>query len=214
MIGALGACEGGQSSGTEPTQPDAPIQALSTYLDAFHFYNGELDDQVEAHHYVSVLNEDVMQAVIFDGNGEDARLLGVEYIISKKLFDQLPPEEKQLWHSHAYEVKSGMLIGAGMPAADEHELMKNVVSTYGKTWHTWHAHRDPIVPTGIPALMMGFTADGQIDPKLLHDRDQRFGVDSEDIAAQRADIPYPEVDPHADAWTHGVVIQLEAVKQE
>ena len=44
--------------------------------------------------------------------------------------------------------------------------MEQVVSTYGKTWHTWHTDRDKELPYGIPALMMGFTADGQLDPAL------------------------------------------------
>lgn len=50
---------------------------------------------MEAHHYVTVLNEDVMQAVIYDGNTKNARLMGVEYIISERLFKTLPPEEKK-----------------------------------------------------------------------------------------------------------------------
>lgn len=66
---------------------------------------------MEAHHYVTVLNEDVMQAVIYDGNTKNARLMGVEYIISERLFKTLPPEEK----SHQYEVKSGSLVAPGTP---------------------------------------------------------------------------------------------------
>jgi hypothetical protein len=62
---------------------------------------------MEAHHHVSQLNEDVHQAIIFDGNGEDAKIMGVEYIVSAKVFKTLDDEEKKLWHSHRYEVKSG-----------------------------------------------------------------------------------------------------------
>ncbi|KAF6173885.1 hypothetical protein GIB67_039836 [Kingdonia uniflora] len=29
--------------------------------------------------------------------------IGVEYIVSDRIFDELPPEEQKLWHSHAYE---------------------------------------------------------------------------------------------------------------
>jgi Protein of unknown function (DUF1264) len=32
--------------------------------------------------------------------------MGVEYIVSGRLFAGLPPEEKALWHSHVHEVKS------------------------------------------------------------------------------------------------------------
>ena len=84
-----------------------PLNAVSAYLNGFHFYNGHMNGQMEAHHYVTRLNEDVMQALIYDGNGRDAKLMGVEYIISARLFETLPEEEKKLWHSHDYEVKSG-----------------------------------------------------------------------------------------------------------
>lgn len=44
------------------------------------------------------------QCIIYDSNKADARLIGIEYIISKDLFKQLPAEEKRYWHSHEYEV--------------------------------------------------------------------------------------------------------------
>jgi hypothetical protein len=31
---------------------------------------------------------------------------GVEYVVSEKVFQTLPAEEKQLWHSHNYEVSN------------------------------------------------------------------------------------------------------------
>src|SRR5690606_24336457 len=101
--------------GADLLQAKTPLTRFNTYLDGFHFYNGDLDAQMEAHHYVSRLNEDVHQAIIFDGNGEDAKIMGVEYIISERLFRELPEEEKKLWHSHHYEVRSGTLIAPGIP---------------------------------------------------------------------------------------------------
>lgn len=81
-------------TGAAAIQSRPPVDAISTYLDGFHFYSGDKNGQMEAHHYVTVLNEDVMQAVIYDGNTKNARLMGVEYIISERLFKTLPPEEK------------------------------------------------------------------------------------------------------------------------
>ncbi|MDH2067295.1 OBAP family protein [Pantoea sp. GD03673] len=195
--------------GASVMQSRPPIDAINTYLDGFHFYNGDKNGQMEAHHYITVLNDDVMQAVIYDGNTRDARLMGVEYIISERLFKTLPPEEKALWHSHQYEVKSGTLIAPGLPAVADHALMTRIVNTYGKTWHTWHTDRDKTLPTGIPALMMGFTQDGQMDSRLLADRDRRFDVDSKQIRAQRADIVAHPAAPGANAWQQGEVIQLK-----
>jgi len=190
-------------------QNKPPLQALNTYLDGFHFYNGRMSGQMEAHHYCSALNEEVFQCAIFDGNTSGAKLMGVEYIISKRLFEGLPASEKQLWHSHVHEVKSGQLIAPGIPQVAETRLMENLVGTYGKTWHTWHTEQGQALPYGVPQLMMGFTADGQVDPQLVRERDRRMGVDSEAKKKARAGIEAPAVDPGADAWQKGRVWQIK-----
>ena len=197
-------------AGAALLQTQAPLRDLDAYLDGFHFYNGRMEAQMEAHHYCGHLNEEVIQCVIYDGNGADAKLMGVEYIVSKTLFQGLPAEEKRLWHSHVHEVMSGQLIAPGVPALAEHELMEKIVSTYGKTWHTWHTDQHKDLPLGTPALMMGFTADGQANATLIESRDKRFGVSSAENRKQRADITRPPIDPDADAWQKGVVVQLKA----
>ncbi|MCQ4255960.1 OBAP family protein [Stutzerimonas stutzeri] len=199
-------------AGAKLLQGKAPLNAVSAYLNGFHFYSGDIDGQMEAHHYVTRLNEDVLQALIYDGNGSNAKLMGVEYIISARLFATLPEDEKKLWHSHDYEVKSGSLVAPGLPQVAEKQLMEQVVSTYGKTWHTWHTDRDKELPYGIPALMMGFTADGQLDPALEKARDDRIGVDTQAIRRSRESILQPTVDPAANAWEKGEVIQLQRVR--
>lgn len=197
------------SAGADAMQSRPPIDALNAYLDGFHFYNGQMDAQMEAHHYCSILNEEVIQCVIFDGNVKDAKLMGVEYIISAHLFASLPAKEKSLWHSHMHEVKSGQLIAPGIPAVAEHALMEKLVNTYGKTWHTWHTDMDKSLPLGVPQLMMGFTADGQVNPALVADRDKRFGIDSHAGIFNRQDIVTPTVIPGADAWSTGTVFQIK-----
>jgi len=195
-------------AGAIALQNKPPVEALNAYLDGFHFYNGRPNVQMEAHHYCSLLNEDVTQCVIYDGNQKDAKIMGVEYIVSAKLFAALPAEEKALWHSHVHEVKSGQLVAPGIPEVAEKELMKKLVSTYGKTWHTWHTDADKTLPLGVPQLMMGFTADGQSDAAMVAARDQRFGIDSAARRKSREDIVSPPVDPGADAWQQGKVVQI------
>lgn len=196
-------------TGAALLQERPPIEAINAYLDGFHFYNGQMKVQMEAHHYCSILNEEVIQCTIYDGNVKDAKLMGVEYIISETLFGGLPEQEKALWHSHVHEVKSGQLIAPGIPEIAEHELMEKLVRTYGKTWHTWHTDLDKDLPRGVPQLMMGFTADGQGDPGMISARDERLGVSSAEKKRNREDIPAPAIDPGADAWQKGHVIQIE-----
>ncbi|MCT8165163.1 MULTISPECIES: OBAP family protein [unclassified Pseudomonas] len=195
-------------AGAATLQSKSPIEAINAYLDGFHFYNGHSDVQMEAHHYCSILNEDVIQCVIFDGNTKNAKIMGVEYIIDENLFASLPAKEKAMWHSHAYEVSSGQLIAPGIPALAEHALMERLAQTYGKTWHTWHTDQDKALPVGVPQLMMGFTADGQAHPAMVEQRNRRLGVDLAKIKAERADIPTPDIDLQADGWQHGNVIQI------
>jgi hypothetical protein len=195
-------------AGADLLQSKSPLKKFNTYLDGFHFYNGNMHAQMEAHHYVSQLNEDMHQAIIFDGNGEDAKIMGIEYIISERLFKTLSPEEKKLWHSHRYEVKSGELIAPGIPDIAEHELMEKLVSTYGKTIHTWHTDQQRSLPIGSPMIMMGFTKDGQINPALVAARDQRFKTSMTEKRKKRQDIPMPQIDPMANAWEKGEVRQF------
>jgi hypothetical protein len=195
-------------TGADAIQSKPPIDALNSYLDGFHFYNGNIRGQMEAHHYCSIVNEDVTQCVIFDGNVAQAKIMGVEYIVSEKLFKDLPAREKSLWHSHVYEVKSGELVAPAVPEVAEKELMKKLVSTYGKTFHTWHTDQQKTLPLGVPQVMMGFTADGQIEPALIAERDKRFGISTADKKQNRADIPTPQIDPGANAWESGTTVQL------
>jgi hypothetical protein len=195
-------------TGAEVLQNKPPVDAISLYLNGFHFYSGDIKGQMEAHHYCSKLNEDITQCVIYDGNEKDAHIMGVEYIISEKLFKTLPSEEKKLWHSHAYEVKSGELVAPAIPMVAEHELMEQVVSTYGKTWHTWHTDLDKELPFGGPQLMMGFTKDGQLDTALVNARDRRMNISTLEKRQNRNDIKAPEIVEGANDWEKNKPVQL------
>jgi hypothetical protein len=187
-------------------QPKYPLNAMSTYLNAFHMYADEMGRQVEAVHFCIHLRHDLHQCVIFDRNAPDARLIGIEYITTEERFRGLPDDEKRLWHSHHYEVKSGELVAPGIPDLAEHAYFSDLVTTYGKTFHTWQYDRDDF-PYGIPQLMMAFTQDGQASEAQIHDRDRRVGVSTARKRQSRADIPWPEVVPGANFWQSGRTVQ-------
>jgi Protein of unknown function (DUF1264) len=187
-------------------QPKYPLKAMNTYLNGFHMYADEMARQVEASHFCIHLRQDLHQCVIFDRNAPDARLIGIEYIISEERFRGLPEDEKRLWHSHHYEVKSGILIAPGIPDLAEHAYFSDLVTTYGKTFHTWQYDRDDF-PYGIPQLMMGMTEDGQASEALIQDRDRRLGISTAHKRRNRADIPNPEVVAGANSWHSGRTVQ-------
>lgn len=189
-------------------QPKYPLEAMSTYLNGFHFYADDMGRQVEATHFCIHLQHDLHQCVIFDSNAPDAKLIGIEYIISEERFKSLDDDEKQLWHSHHHEVKSGTLVAPGVPELAEHAYFEDLVTTYGKTFHTWQYDVHDF-PYGIPQLMMGFTADGQVHEHLVQQRDHRLGISSTHKRENRADIPTPLVQPGANSWESGQTLQTD-----
>ena len=146
---------------------------------------------------------DFRQCILFDGTGTNARIIGIEYMITPKLYDTLEEDERKLWHSHVFEVKSGMLI---MPAprgvpnvvwqAAETKEMEKVVKLYGKVYHLWQVDRGDKLPLGPPRLMTSYTAGDQLDfGHLLKERDERFGANSQEKAEARKHIKEPQIHP-------------------
>ena len=197
--------------GAQLLRGEAPLAAIGEHVCGLHFYSGDINRQVMAQHYCSHVSRGVRQCVIYDSDKKHARLVGIEYIISAELFAALPAEEKKLWHSHVYEVKSGQLIAPRISEAAEKEVMRGLIGTYGKTWYTWQVDRGDQVPLGIPQLLMAFTADGQADPRLLAACDREYGISAEERKKNRADIDAPGIQPGADVWQKGGAIQLQAI---
>jgi hypothetical protein len=196
--------------GADLLQNNSPISAINMYLNGFHFYADDMGRQIEAHHYCTHVNEEFFQCVIYDGNKAESRLIGIEYIVSENIFKTLPEEEKPLWHSHRHETTAGELIMPGIPETVEHTAIASLVSTYGKTWHTWQIDRDSALPIGIPQLMMGFTADGQLKPEMIVSRDKELGISTADVKKAREDLANsaPQPQPGANGWQNGKARQL------
>jgi Protein of unknown function (DUF1264) len=191
-----------------PSASFPPIGDIHAHVCGIHFYSGDMSRQIIAEHYCAHLNDEVLQCVLYDSNKPGARLIGIEYIVSARIFESLPAEEKKLWHSHNYEVKSGVLTAPGMGDTAEKDLMKALIGTYGKTWHTWQVDRGDKLPLGIPQLMMAFTADGQAKANIISERDKLYGSTDAKKAA-RADIVDAKIAAGADGWQKGPAVQLD-----
>lgn len=195
--------------GANVLQNFGPINSIHMHLCALHFYNGDLQRQVQAHHYCTHLTEDLAQCVIYDNDKPNSRLIGVEYIISERVYKTLPEEEKKMWHSHVYEIKSGQLTMPGIPEPIEQIAMKELINTYGKTWHFWQIDKGDRIPLGIPMLMMSITHDGQITPQadqIL--RAHMKGVSMEERKEKRKDIHHNPIDPSANSWEKGEIVTV------
>ncbi|HET8701238.1 MAG TPA: DUF1264 domain-containing protein, partial [Nitrococcus sp.] len=76
------------------------------------------------------------------------------------------------------------LVAPGLPESAEKAMLKLLMNSYGKTWHTWHSGRhdrpgqgDPL-PLGAPQLMWSFNRDSESDPALERNRAQTLDIDT------------------------------------
>lgn len=191
-----------------------PLHNVCEYLNALHIYTDEARQgicrSVEAHHFCSHVSKDLRQCLIYDSCSPSARLIGVEYMVPKHVYEKLDPEEQKLWHSHEFEVKSGMLV---LPTPSTHkghgdkwekletEAMKEVVGLYGKLWHFWQVDKGHELPLGWPRLMGSLTDGRQTNlDEALKDRNERFDVDHRKKAEVRRGIQEPGIHENADGW--------------
>jgi hypothetical protein len=110
-----------------------------------------------AYHYCKPVSDEVNQCVLYDGTGPDARLIGIEYLVSEAIFQKMPAEEKVYWHDHKYEVDAGLLKSLTQSGEDEKKTLGAVRTLYGKVFHTWAAGKT--YPTGPPRLFWAVTGE-------------------------------------------------------
>jgi len=181
-------------------QSYSPIRQFDQHTEGFTFLADDKSKQMKLHSFCSYLNDDVAQCVLYDSDKSNAKMIGVEYTISDKIYKSLPPDEKPLWTSNAYEVKSGLVTAPRLPSPLERALMKELITTYSKSVILWQPNQDP-VPQGVPQFSYKFTNDGQIKPELVKQRDERMGTRTEDLRRYREDIvPDTKVDLKDDQW--------------
>jgi hypothetical protein len=179
-------------TGANLLQSKAPIEKISMYLNGFHAAKDDATMQMESHHYCDQVNEEFAQCVLYDGNTADARIHGLEYIISERLYDTLPAGEKPYWHPHNYEILSGTLRMPGLPDVAEKEALKRKMNSYGKTWHVWmtgmYGQKPDSLPIGPPHLAWSFNKDGEASQAMVAERDRRFNFNSAEERQDRQDL--------------------------
>ncbi len=179
-------------TGANLLQSAAPITQISMYLDGFHAAKDDPAMQMESHHYCDQVNEEFAQCVLYDGNTADARLHGIEYIISERLYTTLAADEKAYWHPHNYEILSGTLRLPGLPDVAEKEALTTKMNSYGKTWHIWmtgmYGQPPDALPIGPAHLAWSFNADGEAKPGMIADRDKRMDLNTTEAREDRKDL--------------------------
>ncbi|KAF5810808.1 putative Oil body-associated protein [Helianthus annuus] len=189
--------------GAQMLQSLTPIKQMSQHACTFALYSQDMSRQIETHHFVTRINQDFLQCAVYDSDDSSGRLIGVEYIVSDRIFDTLPPDEQKLWHSHAYEIQSGLFVHPRVPETVAMPELENLAKSYGKFWCTWQTDRGDKLPIGPPSLMMSPQDDIQcmVKPELVKKRDDKYNISTNAICGSRTEVMGPgRLNPMADYW--------------
>jgi hypothetical protein len=177
--------DGKAAHGRPPIDHKAPIQEVLHCPLAFagvHLLKDLPEYPQVAYHYCKPVNEDVSQCLLYDGTGPDARLIGVEYLVSNALYQKMPREEKAYWHDHKYEVDAGLLKSLTQAGEDEKKSMAIVRTLWGKVYHTWASGKS--YPSGPPRLFWAVTGE---EPFVLSP-DAKLPLELEELRAKKGEI--------------------------
>ncbi len=163
--------------------PKAPIQEVLHCPLAFagvHLLKDLPEVSQVAYHFCKAVNGDLNQCVLYDGTGPDAKLIGIEYLVSDAVYQKMPADEKSFWHDHKYEVDAGYLKSVTQTGDEEKQTLAKVRTLWGKVYHTWASGTD--YPRGPARLYWSVTGeqpfvlapDAKLPPEL--DKVRRSGA--------------------------------------
>ena len=96
-------------------------------------------------HYCKLSESIVAVCQLYDGEGADAKLAQIEFIITEDQYDQLPDKEKPNWHNHAVELtpQRGAPEFVDLPpGVNGTELLSTLQTTYGKVITVWEPNEE------------------------------------------------------------------------
>ena len=162
----------------------APAQALHLHFCGIHIAKSNPKFQIITQHYCMSRSDEMHQCLLYDSYERNARLIGVEYIVTDRIYRELPDTEKKYWHPHTYEVLAGGLIAPEHEARGRAGVHEGAFDHLGKDL-AHLARPDHPVPMGEPLLMWALTGDGQHDTDVIATRDKHFKVSGAAIREQR-----------------------------
>lgn len=117
--------------------PIAELMKCPLAFAGVHLMKDDPRESRIAYHFCMPVNDDLAQCVLYDGTGPDARLIGIEYLVSDAVYRTMPDEEKALWHDHKFEVDTRLLKSLTQSGDDERKTLAQVRPMWGKVYHTW-----------------------------------------------------------------------------
>ena len=115
-----------------------PLMGYTIHITAPHVMDGEIVGPF--HHFCKPINAQIIQCILFDSDAPNARMIEVEYMVSKDAVRSAIPECSRCknWHDHAQEIATGRvaIINPSDPK-EQKALAEYVGKTDGIIIHLW-----------------------------------------------------------------------------
>jgi hypothetical protein len=95
-----------------------------------------------SYHDGEPFHDAVSHCLLYDGPGPDARLIGIEYLVSDEVYRQMPAEEKIYWHDHRCEADASLPTSLTESGSEERSTHTQIRHLWGKVYRTWVAGGD------------------------------------------------------------------------
>ncbi len=112
-----------------------PTEGWTLHIDAKRHFPSK--PNLLAHHYCKEVSGGLTECQIYDSDRPDAKLVGVEVIVSPETYQTFSAAEKARWHYHKTEIPK---VSATLPDLSPEEaakVVKKLEGTYGKVYLLW-----------------------------------------------------------------------------
>ena len=142
---AFGLSQAQEASPGSPAAPDAAAKATPADGHVIHIMAPHLiDGKVRGpfHHYCKIVSpEPFIECLLYETDDNNAKLVGVEYIVAKIVTrdEKVLPKKvlKKMWHDHAVEGVLGNVKVLDMPPEKAQEFADMVAKTDGIIFSLW-----------------------------------------------------------------------------
>ncbi len=135
--------------GFAATASSKPNDGFTLHIDAKMHFTSSPD--IIAHHYCKTVAGGMIECLLFESDAEDAKLVGVETIVTPQIYNSFSETEKALWHYHKDELARVDARIPDLPPEEAATILKSLEETYGKLYILWDPGRSEL-PIGNPSI--------------------------------------------------------------
>jgi hypothetical protein len=129
----------------------SPVSGYTLHIDASQHYAGHPDEII--HHWCKTYSPSFIECLLYDGDGPNGHMVGVETIVPTSVWKTYPASEQAKWHYHRVEIpKLKVAVMPGLTKAQSQQVVASLLETYGKVWILWDPMTTGGKPTGDPTI--------------------------------------------------------------